>query len=736
MSNHYHRSSNKNTHTVIRKKQHINFFAKLLTFVGLVVVENLLCPSSLLAASTAPNITIDNQATGTFTDGDDPTLGQESVVSNVVSITVAEVAGITITTVSIPTPTTGVITNFDFKIQNVGNDPTKFFLPTAPSSITGGTAGLLQIIGYIPAGGTQVNLAIPIVIATATNTGGLIDPTLGGNTTVGSIPPDAAIIVRIPVLVIAANGSPVSVTLGNTTGSPTSNNTPYIAGTNDVYTIDNADGEVAGEAGGIPINGDGTLHRQEASAIQTVNVVDASSLGTISGTVFDDANGDGILNNSDVGTDTLTNGVSTNLYAVLTDNSNTVLQVVPVADGTGIYNFNNVLLGTEVKVLLSITQPSSGVTFPASTITSGWVSTLPTSSVQSFNTGTTNVTDKNFGIEQLPDSTDLTSASQTNPGSTTTVQVPTLAGTDPEDGVLGTGKSFKIVTLPTNGTLYYPNASNVPTAVTAGQTIANYDPSQLTIDPDNGDITVSFTYAAIDAASKADSTPATAIMPFTANSSANSPNILLVKRVTAINGLLAKRDGSSLNAYQDDIIYPYDDNKNAVPTATFPRKATDKWPGTILGDSSTFLLGAINGGLIKPQDEVDYTIYFLSAGDTDATNVSICDLVPDHQTFVSNAYSYSSNGLERGITLFTNNQTTELTNVADSDIGRYYPPSDPNTPTICKKFDSSGVVTAIGSTANNRGAIVVKIGTITKPDPLTGSPITGYGYVRFRARVD
>jgi uncharacterized repeat protein (TIGR01451 family) len=735
MFNHHNKFSRKTTHLEKRSKQYIDVVAKLIALVGLATISDLLVLSPLLAAPTSPGITIDNQVTGTFTDGDDLTLGQQSTVSNIVSITVAEVAGITITSVNIPTPTTGASVNFDFKIQNFGNDPTKFFLPTAPSSITGGTTGSLSITSYISASGVQVDLATPIVIATATNTGGLTDPTLGGNTTVGSIPPNAAIIVRVPVLVTAAAGSSVSVTLGNTTGSPTNSNTPYIANTNDVYTVDNADGAIISEAGGIPINGDTTGHRQEASATRTVNIV-VLSFGSISGTVFDDANGDGIINNSDIGTDTLTNGASINLYAVLTDNSNTVLQVVPVTDGTGNYNFDNVLFGTDVKVLLSIAQPPLGTTFSTSTLTSGWVSTLPILSFQSFNTGNTNVANKNFGIEQLPNSNNLNSASQNNPGGNMTVQVPILAGTDPEDGILGIGKSFKIVTLPTNGILYYPNISNIPTAVLAGQTITNYDPSQLKIDPDNGAITVTFTYAAIDAAGKEGSTAATVSMPFTNNSPVDKPNLLLVKRVTAINGLLMKKDGSSLNTYQDDLVYPYDDNKNAVPTATFPRKATDKWPGTVLGDSSTFLLGAINGGLIKPQDEVDYTIYFLSAGDADAINVSICDLVPDNQTFVSNAYGYSSNSLERGITLFTNNQITPLTNADDSDAGRYFPPSDPNTPTICKKFDSSGMATSIGSAANNRGAIVVNLGIITKPDLVTGSPFSGYGYIRFRARVD
>ena len=258
-------------------KKYLNFSTRSIVVLGLVAISNSLGLYPLLAASTAPNTTIDNQATGTFTDGDEPGAQQESIVSNVVAVTVAEVTGITITPVSFPIVTSESVADFDFKIQNIGNDPTKFFLPTAPSNVIGGTAGTLQVVGYINAAGTQVNLAIPIDITTATNTGNLSDPTLGGNTTLGSIPADAAIVVRVPVTVTAVAGAPLAVTLGNTTGSPGNSNTPYLAGSNDVYTVDNVSGSIIGEAANNPINAP-----QEASATQqlTVSTPD-SALGPV-----------------------------------------------------------------------------------------------------------------------------------------------------------------------------------------------------------------------------------------------------------------------------------------------------------------------------------------------------------------------------------------------------------------------------------------------------------------------
>jgi uncharacterized repeat protein (TIGR01451 family) len=114
-------------------------------------------------------------------------------------------------------------------------------------------------------------------------------------------------------------------------------------------------------------------------------------------------------------------------------------------------------------------------------------------------------------INQFPDTTVVSAPSQTNPGGTATVQVPNLSGSDPEEGSLGMGGSFKIVTLPSNGTLYY----NGTPITSPNFVIPNYDPTKLTIDPNDGAITVSFTYAAIDSTGKEDPTPATVTMPFT-----------------------------------------------------------------------------------------------------------------------------------------------------------------------------------------------------------------------------
>jgi uncharacterized repeat protein (TIGR01451 family) len=249
-----------------------------LLLASLLISGGLINTSMATAASPTPGTAIENQATGSFIDTADNL--PKTVSSDVVKVTVAEVAGITITAGILPSAANGAVSNFDFTITNVGNDPTKFFLPK-DATVTGGTQGTLQVIAYIDAAGTKTTLATPIDITASGDTGsfgiGAALGTLGGNTTSGSIPAGAAIVVRVPVAVTAANGSSVTVTLGNTGGQPIASNTPYVlgangTGSNDLYTVDNAD-TVADEAAGAPINGDASGHRQEASAIQTVNVI-------------------------------------------------------------------------------------------------------------------------------------------------------------------------------------------------------------------------------------------------------------------------------------------------------------------------------------------------------------------------------------------------------------------------------------------------------------------------------
>ena len=217
-----------------------------------------------------------------------------------------------------------------------------------------------------------------------------------------------------------------------------------------------------------------------------------------------------------------------------------------------------------------------------------------------------------------------------------------------------------------------------------------------------------------------------------------SPNVLLVKRITAVNASTTTNRGQDLAVYYDEPDNPYDDNNRTV---AYPTKAGDppadtaNWPSL-----NTFMLGGVDGGLIEPAGEMEYTIYFLSDGDVDAQNVLICDYLPTQLTFVSNAFSSSPppdpNGLssgDRGIAFRQGATTLSLTNASDGDGGYYFEPGVEPT-TLFPNVKCGGGTS--GSSTNTNGAIVVNLDRL----PYAGSVATppapnAYGFIRFRGRV-
>jgi hypothetical protein len=119
----------------------------------------------------------------------------------------------------------------------------------------------------------------------------------------------------------------------------------------------------------------------------------------------------------------------------------------------------------------------------------------------------------NFGLERISIADDKWANPQLNPGGTIKVAVPVLTGSDPEDGnYIGEDLLDTIIikTLPVNGKLYYNDV-----LVLAGDTIKNYDPNKLMLDPNPGIITVSFTYSQVDAA-RIGGRAASVFLPFSA----------------------------------------------------------------------------------------------------------------------------------------------------------------------------------------------------------------------------
>jgi hypothetical protein len=241
-------------------------------------------------AAPAANTTISNTATASYTD---PTTGTTlSATSNTVTITVAEVAGIDVSAANTPgSAQPGGTLNYDFKITNTGNDPTRFVLPSAASISGTGAAGasVSQIITAGPDGDFATTGDNQVIYANGT----------GAPLLTGSIAANGIVNVRV-VVAIAANAAPGTVTVEyGKSVDPTSTNQVYAAnGTGnaalDIYTNDNTDpSTVVGEVAGAPVNG-----TREDSA--TLNGSIGNVAGVLNGTNGNPAaTGDGTNTNTD-----------------------------------------------------------------------------------------------------------------------------------------------------------------------------------------------------------------------------------------------------------------------------------------------------------------------------------------------------------------------------------------------------------------------------------------------------
>ncbi|MBC1240790.1 DUF11 domain-containing protein [Nostoc sp. 2RC] len=187
--------------------------------------------------------------------------------------------------------------------------------------------------------------------------------------------------------------------------------------------------------------------------------------------------------------------------------------------------------------------------------------------------------------------------------------------------------------------------------------------------------------------------------------------LLLVKRITRINN----QDITDIVDGRSDVATTA---ANYIPEPYATEDNDAKWP-------AGYLRGVINAGAVKPGDELEYTIYFLSKGPNDATNVKFCDLVPSSATFISTAFNSNAptdgglSAADRGIALAvsSSNPTVYLSNVEDGDRGRFYP-ANQSVPSSCG--------------TNNNGAVVVNI---TRTPDLPNLIKDVYGFVRFRAKV-
>lgn len=240
----------------------LRYSTKSLLILGLATSGLLQSVLPVLANGTQAGETISNTATATYADPNDPST-PINTTSNTVTVTVAEIAGITVTQSGSEFKTDADSNNkvtagddvyLSYTITNVGNDATQFRVPNlAKTSGPASVSGPLEV--SYDGGTTWTAIA-------------------GSELITSSKAPGESILVRVPVRVTAgaASGDLISVQLGDTPGN--AQNQLRNPNGGDVYTVDNPNG-TAGEIDGAPANG-----VREASAAQSVTV--DSSLKTYS----------------------------------------------------------------------------------------------------------------------------------------------------------------------------------------------------------------------------------------------------------------------------------------------------------------------------------------------------------------------------------------------------------------------------------------------------------------------
>ena len=237
----------------MKPKLRSRFYTKLLLTSAFLLGGSLSLAQLALAQLTPAGTAITNTATGSFEGNTSGTLG--TVTSNTVTLSVQEIAGITVvssgrsepakallatefSTIT-PGPYQGVeginnsdIVYFDFTITNTGNSPTAFYIPDT-ATVTGGTFQGIAVTAVDPDGGGSkpttpfaVPKAVPSVeadkITTSTNFLGATD---------GYIPIGGTVTVRVAVkLTGVAVGDITKVVLGgqNTAGTSVNGGADFV----------------------------------------------------------------------------------------------------------------------------------------------------------------------------------------------------------------------------------------------------------------------------------------------------------------------------------------------------------------------------------------------------------------------------------------------------------------------------------------------------------------------------
>lgn len=190
-------------------------------------------------------------------------------------------------------------------------------------------------------------------------------------------------------------------------------------------------------------------------------------------------------------------------------------------------------------------------------------------------------------------------------------------------------------------------------------------------------------------------------------------SVLLVKRITAINGLTTNpNDGTNLAATSNSAATTNDD-------------PTKKWP-------VDYLQGAVNAGLIKLGDTIEYTVYYLNDEGATLTSLKVCDPIKGRQTYVPNSLKLLPGGSTAPTGIIALTDAPDTLDRANS----YLPGAAPND---CNTTNSA-------ATGSDRGGVAIQfIGTGATNQPnlanipaatAVATPTSAYGWFRFTTKVD
>lgn len=193
-------------------------------------------------------------------------------------------------------------------------------------------------------------------------------------------------------------------------------------------------------------------------------------------------------------------------------------------------------------------------------------------------------------------------------------------------------------------------------------------------------------------------------------------NVLLVKRITKINGL-SSNDGKDLGVFVDDTTSARKDDDN-----------NPKWP-----NRTNYLIGAIDAGKVKPGDLVEYTIYFLNSGGRYAKSIRICDRIAPNQTFQLNTYGTGKGmRLVMGSNTPTNLDLTNIDNATTVDRGQFVSTTNALI-SLCNLKSVNDNGTAVLDVTGSSGSPTL---TIMPNATTTSAPDNSYGLWRFVTQIN